>query len=445
MLERVDGCQPSGRPVGLDGEMNADKPELGDGVVSSLLKGYRVLESAQLINGDHLSACLGDLGADVIKIESPDRGDYLREILGQMAPHCSPAHLQMNKNKRSVTINLKARAGREIFFDLVRTADVFVDGNLAGVADRLGIGYEQQREVNPSIVYCQHTGFGASGPYSGIPAHGEMMESAAAGRPVRMADDGFVVAGPPIQPEIFASDLGGHGPIAGGIYGAFHVAAALAHREQTGLGCHIDISASEAVVAHAVMRYTYALHQDRLNSRSALPARDRGRLLGAKYQYYQTADERYLLFCCIEPKFWRRFCALIDRPDLSGQHDPAAEVDFGDGNHALRHELQTVIGSRTLAEWLELAASEQLPIGPAYSSPFDVTEDAQFRAREIFQRGSHPAVGEFTYVGQPVVVRDDPYEVRLPAPDLGQHTEEVLKSLGLADSRIKELRCDGVI
>jgi formyl-CoA transferase len=233
--------------------------------------------------------------------------------------------------------------------------------------------------------------------------------------------------------------------VAGGIYGAFHVAAALARRERTGEGCHIDVAASEAVAAHAVMRLTYALHQSRLTSNGALPARDRGRLTGAKYQYYQTADERYVLFCCIEPKFWTRFCTVVDRPDLSDHHDAGKDVDFGAEDDGLRRALQDVMGSRTLTEWLDIAARERLPIGPAHNSALELIDVPQFRSREIFQPGSHPAAGEFTYVGQPVLVRDDPYELRFPAPDLGEHTDDILASLGIDPARIEELRSDGVI
>ena len=157
-----------------------------------LLTGVRVLESAQLFNGDTLGAVLGDLGADVIKIESPFRGDYLRDFLGQVTPHNSPAHLQINKNKRSVALDLRKGRGREVFWRLLATADVFVDGNSADAMDKLGVGYTAQRERRPEIVYCQYTGYGATGPYSTIPTHGQMMNAAAGATPVVMDDTGLV-------------------------------------------------------------------------------------------------------------------------------------------------------------------------------------------------------------------------------------------------------------
>src|SRR5262245_14915979 len=131
--------------------------------MSSLLDGVRVVEAAVLLNGDTVGMYLGDMGADVIKVESPRGGDYLRDLLGQLTPHHSPAHVQVNKNKRSVTVDVRQPAGLAVFMDLVRTADVFVDGYLAGTCDRLGIGYSALSAVKPDLVYCHYSGFGAQG------------------------------------------------------------------------------------------------------------------------------------------------------------------------------------------------------------------------------------------------------------------------------------------
>ena len=132
--------------------------------MSRLLDGVRVLEFAVLFNGDHLGTLLGDHGADVIKVEDPQRGDYLRDFLGQITPHHSPAHIQVNKNKRSVTLDLRCSTGKELFWKLLATADVFVDGMIPGAMDRLGIGYEEQRRHKPDIIYCECPGYGARGP-----------------------------------------------------------------------------------------------------------------------------------------------------------------------------------------------------------------------------------------------------------------------------------------
>ena len=160
--------------------------------MTGLLDGIRVLEVAVLFNGDIVGQHLGDLGAEVIKIESPGRGDYLRDMLGQIAPHQSPAHLQVNRNKRSITLDVRTDAGREVFWKLFETADIFVDGLLSGACDRMGIGYAEQRRRKPSIVYCHCSGFGDTGEYRAIPTHGQMMNAAAAAVSVGLDSDGFV-------------------------------------------------------------------------------------------------------------------------------------------------------------------------------------------------------------------------------------------------------------
>ncbi|HRE03036.1 MAG TPA: CoA transferase, partial [Ilumatobacteraceae bacterium] len=187
--------------------------------MSDLLQGIRVLESAVLLNGDTLGMHLADLGADVIKIESPGSGDYIRDILGQIAPRNSPAHLQVNKNKRSVAIDLRTDAGRDVFWDLLATADVFVDGFAGAATDRLGIGYEQQRLCKPNIVYCQYTGFGRAGPYAAIPTHGQMMNAEAAAVTLVTHADGFVRIAENRE-LMWGTSIGGDGTAAGAVHAA---------------------------------------------------------------------------------------------------------------------------------------------------------------------------------------------------------------------------------
>lgn len=411
--------------------------------MSELLAGTRVIESAQLFNGDSLGMHLADLGADVIKVESPFLGDYLRDFLGQITPHHSPAHMQVNKNKRSVGIDLRQDAGRELFWELLDTADVFIDGNAFDALAKLGVGYEDQRRRRPDIVYCQYTGYGSTGPYAPIPTHGQMMNALAAATPVEMGDDGFMHPIHPAPGRMGNMLMGGDGTAAGAVHAALHVAAALVQRARTGEGCFIDVAGHDGVIAQAWIGATYALNIDRVTDERTLPS---GQGSSAKYQWYETRDGKALLFCCIEPKFWRNFCDAIGRPDLQEHHDSERPVDFGGGDTALREELQRIFHTRDLLEWTELAASHDIALGPSPVTLAEAKQDPHLRERGIFVEGTHPHAGEFTYIGEAARVSGQPYEVRYPAPLLGEHTWSLLGGeLGINEETLEKLAADGII
>jgi crotonobetainyl-CoA:carnitine CoA-transferase CaiB-like acyl-CoA transferase len=412
--------------------------------MSDLLSGIRVLESAALYNGDTVGMLLGDLGADVIKIESPFRGDYLRDFLGQITPHHSPAHVQVNKNKRSVTLDLRQEAGREVFWKLLDGADVFVDGNASDACARLGIGYEAQRARKPEIVYCQYTGFGSDGPYHAIPTHGQMMNAIVAATPTEMGEDGFLheVAGAGSMGNMRS---GGEGTAAGAVHAALHVAAALVQRGRTGEGCFIDVAGHDGVVLNGWIAATYMLNEHRITDPVGMPARSDGQSTGAKYQFYETGDGRALLFCAIEPKFWTNFCEALGRDDLIGDNGPSIPVDFAGDEPELRRELQHVFRTRELADWLQFAVDHDVPIGPAYRTLEEATHDPHMQGRNVFVPGEHPSAGPFTYIGEAAKVSGQDYRVRYPAPRLGEQTREVFAEVGLDDATIDRLVAEGVI
>jgi len=388
--------------------------------LSKLLAGYRVVESSMLLNGASTGMMLVDLGAEVVKIESPFLGDYIR------LPETMQAHRQTNKGRRSLALDLRKDQGREILERLIASADVFVTNAVADRNRKLGLAYDQLKAIKPDIVYCQHTGFGATGPYAELPTHGQMMDSLAGALPVSLDADGFTRPNPRYLRRTGSMASGAEGTVAGAIYAAFHIASGLAHRAKTGEGCYIDVSSAEAVVATAWIAAAGQLNnpdrmgwwQDEANHRPV-----------ARYQSYQTRDGKFVLFCPEEKKFWEPFCDLVGRPDLKPQ---TRGVD-------LRREVQAIFHQRDRSAWLELAVEHRLPIGPIHETASEVRGDPQIAARGIFQEA-----GGSTFIGQPALVDGVRETPAATVPELGEHTAEVLAELGVTSAQIARFAAEEV-
>ena len=401
------------------------------------LEGVKVLESAQLLNGDTVGMFLGDMGADVIKVEAPPLGDYLRYFLGQLEPGWSVPHLQVNKNKRSVALDLKTDAGREAFLRLAATSDIVVDGNRPGALDRLGVGYKQLRLVNPRLVFVRYTAYGSIGPYRDIPTHGMMMGALAGAHLVREGDDGFLHG---YRSDVDGTEMAGEATVVGATQAAMWACAALVRARESGHGCFIDVSAADAVVVEAYLPTLFQLNGPRITDRSGMVERSHGEMTGARYQFYATRDDRVLLFCCIEPKFWRNFCAAIDRPDLLGSDvaaDGNAQVTFG--GDELRRELTQIIKERDLAQWVELAAAFDIAMGPANQGVLEMAADPGLAERGLIFEDAHPQAGTYAVVGASVLIDGERYALRRHAPGPGQHTAEVLQERGFTAEEVAGL------
>jgi crotonobetainyl-CoA:carnitine CoA-transferase CaiB-like acyl-CoA transferase len=395
--------------------------------VIELLRGVRVVECAVLLNGGLTGRLLGDMGADVVKVEAPPVGDYLRDIMGQIAPRHSPGHLFANRNKRSLALDLRSEAGREVFFDLLRTADIFVDGAPGEGAARLGIGYEPQRTVKPDIVYAQCSGFGATGPYSTLPTHGHMMGALVGNLTSDVSADGRVS---------YRTENLVDGSAVGAAFAALAALGGLAQRQRTGDGAYIDCAGSDSVLATTWMDATRAWNRERIDGAEVEAAG------GAKYASYETKDHRFVMFCAAEDKFWNVFVRAVGREDLVAE--TPGGLDLGSGNESLRRELQAIFRTRTLAEWTDVAVANRLPMSPA-NTPYDLLDDPQLRHREIVHEEHHPIAGPFVAVGWPAPIAGQPFAVERPAPTVGQHTDEILAELGYTAQRIHELRTAKVV
>ncbi|ASL17549.1 putative acyl-CoA transferase/carnitine dehydratase [Mycobacterium intracellulare subsp. chimaera] len=333
-------------------------------------------------------------------------------------------HRQVNKGKRSVALDLTTDAGRSVLYRLAANSDAFVTNMTEARSRSLGVAYEHLVSHNPGIVYCRNTGYGATGPYADVPTHGQMMDGLAGATPVEMGEDGLVrPARWSGRQRINTLEAAGEGTSMSGLYAALYVAAALAGRGRSKRGAALDVSASACVLASAwapalaaLDPSTHAAGDDEAASRGV-----------ARYQYYGTADGRFVLFCPEEQKFWEGFCDLVERPELK-------PLRYGED---LRRELQRIFSTRTLEQWMEVAIANQLPIGPVHSTIAQVDSDPQIRARRVILEST--SISGTHLLAPPVLVADQPYVEPTPAPELGQDTESVLRELGYTPGQIAEL------
>jgi formyl-CoA transferase len=409
-----------------------------------LLAGVRVIECAILPTGDQAGRLLGDLGAEVIKIERPGSGDYLRELGDRITPQNSVFHLMLNRNKRSIELDLRTDEGREVFWDLLRDADIFVDGFAGDACEQLGIGYDAQREVKPDIIYCKASGFGARGDYGQIPVHGYMMGAVAGQSELTVGEDDVVREVENPEGYYFSGSI--DGPLSTALYAVLTAAAALHHRDVTGDGAFIDSAGSDAVLANqcldAVMAWNAERITDRRNPPPPVGLDPRKR---PKYTYYRTKDDKTVLLAAIESKFWENFCRAVDREDLLKVHDRTFSVDFADGGQAnLLDVLVPIFRERTVAEWMDIARAHDIPLCPA-NSKLDLLTDPHLTGREIVHHSEHPVAGPYSAVGWPAPVLGQPFDQARHAPSRGEHTDEVLAELGYPQERIDGLRERGVV
>jgi alpha-methylacyl-CoA racemase len=388
------------------------------------LAGIRVLDLTRLLPGSMCTLHLADMGADVIKVEDPWQGDYGR-TMGPRRKTTSLRFLMINRNKRAVKLDLKQPQGREVFLQLMRDADVIVESFRPGVVDRLGIGYEHVRAVNPRIVYCSISGYGQTGPYREKAGH-DLNYCACTG----ISDQIGLRGGAPVVPNFQIADL-----VGGSLSAAMAILAALVEVQRTGDGRYIDVSMSDCTLAHAVTALmTYA-------ETGTTRARGEDFLSGGLpcYAIYATSDNGYMALGALEQKFWRTFCETVDRADLIDKH-------WVDGKVAdsVRAEVAAIFASNTQAHWVELFGDIDCCVTPVLSLD-ESMDNVQLRAREMFVTAEHPREGSVPQFAFPVKFSDFAFTIERHAPMHGEHTREILTDSGYSDQQIAELEAAGVI
>jgi crotonobetainyl-CoA:carnitine CoA-transferase CaiB-like acyl-CoA transferase len=387
------------------------------------LDGITVLDLTRLLPGAAATMMLGDFGARVIKIEEPGAGDPAR---GSRAGIKKPGayFLATNRNKLGVTLNLKHAAGREIFLKLAETADVVIESFRPGVMNRLGIGYEALRAINPRLIYCAITGYGQDGPYQSKPGHDANYLSIAGLLGVNGAKDG-----PPTLSGVQLADLAG-----GSLHAVIGVLLALQARARTGEGQMVDVSMLDGSLA--LMYVPFAAYL----ANGAQPERGNEGLSGrlACYQIYETKDGRYLSLGALEPKFWENACCVLGREDFIGQcfKSSAQEEMIA----AFRDTFKT----RAAAEWL--AAFDEVDTCVALINDIaEMIDDPQVRHRGLIAEIEHPTEGKLKQIAPTVKLSATPGAIQSPPPLLGQHTREILSAIGYDADTIATLAQQGVI
>lgn len=391
----------------------------------ALLDGLRVVEVA-LLAPDMLGMHLADLGADVVKVEEPGRGDYTREVGGARLGGVSMLHVRWNRGKRSIAIDLRRPEGAGVFRELVAASEVVIEGLRAGALERRGLGYRALTEANPALVFVSLSGFGQTGPYRDLATHGVAYDAYAGLAPPERTDDGF-----PTIPRRY-NDIGTKG---GALYAAVGVLAAVLRARATGHGTWLDVAQADAAVAFNAGRV------DELLAGADDPDVPRGMVTAVRYQYYDTADGRTILFQASERHFFERFCRALGRDDLLGGELGAEFGEHARGDLALRQELAAVFATRTQADWVQFFIDHDVPGAPVHDAP-ELVDDPQFNAR--FAAPAAPT--RAPRLTPTPVHAGEAHPAPRPAPALGEQTDTILREvLGYDAARIAALRAAGTV
>ncbi len=388
------------------------------------LQGITVLDLTRLLPGAFCSQLMADLGAEVIKIEQLDGGDYNRAF-PPLAKKESGSFLLLNRNKKSLALNLKSDEGKKIFKELVAKADVVLEGFRPGVMERLGLSYESLSQTNPMLVYCAISGYGQDGPLRLAPGH-DLNYLAMAG-----ALQLFGKAGEdPIVPGLSIADVGG-----GSLMASTGILAALISRGKTGRGQFVDISMFDGAVAW--LPYHGADHL----FGGIEPRGGETRFIGqaACYNVYRCADGRHLALGIIEDHFWHRFCDAVGLSDLKADQWPT-----GERAETQKRRLQSLFASQSRDAWLEQLAPADIPLSAVYDMQ-EAFSQPHFRHRQMMLEVEHPVEGTVPQLGFPIKLSDTPASIRTPPPLLGQHTAEILEGMGYTQADIDRLQQGGVV
>lgn len=395
------------------------------------LQGIRILDLTHMLSGPYAGMMLADLGAETIKVEPPVTGEGTRRLLEKDAKNSlngfGAYFMTLNRNKKSVTLDLKSEKGLEIFYELVKTADVVLSNFSAGVTQRLKIDYEHLSKINPRIITCTVTGFGETGPAKNRTAFDMVAQAMGGGMSITGQ-----IGNPPTRSGIPIGDLGG------GLMGVIGVLAALQARHITGRGQHVDISMLDAQISllnyMATMHFLSGVVPDKLGN---------GHFVHVPYDTFQCSDG-YIIIAIIADNFWSELLKVIDAEDLDTE-----EHKFQPGRlknkELINKRLNEILSTNTQKYWLEKLQALRIPCAPVYNLQ-QALNDEQVLSRNMIVEVEHPLGGKTKMPGNPIKLSETHEDTFSPPPLLGQHNEEVYKGwLSKSDEELTELKNNGVI
>ncbi|MCR5656419.1 MAG: CoA transferase [Butyrivibrio sp.] len=392
------------------------------------LQGVRVLDLTRVVAGPYGGSILGDFGADVIKIEVPGKGDDARGY-GPYRNGESMYYANLNRNKRGITLNLKSDEGKEIFKELVKKSDVVLENYRPGVMDKLGLGYEVLKEINPGIIYAACSGFGSYGSYSQRPGYDIISQG--------MGGLMSVTGAPGGEPTRSGNAMG---DILGGMNMVMGVLLALYARERTGVGQRVDVSLVDSVVAS--LENAYIRYFDSGN----IPVRNGNAYASiAPYDTYHAKDG-FVIIACGNQKLYEKFCRLIHREDMITDERFLTVPLRVKNNLEQKKEIEKWTMERSVSEVVDIILGAGIPAGPIYDVK-QITEDHHIaEEREMFIDIEHPVIGPMKVNGNPIKLMDMMPRVSRPAPTLGQDNEEVFREiLSFDEKKVSELKEKSVI